>query len=117
MILLTACGEVQAIEETFALRDAPVQNRIGTPSFRRLLHHKILGARMMHHYRRRTLLGFQQEAGSQADAYVLFRLEQGEELGLVLQVRTGRIAEGIARAAILLMEEIANVRRVFGGYA
>src|SRR6266446_8812763 len=66
-----------------------------------LLHHKILSPRMMHHNGRCTLLRFQQEARSQPHAYVLLRLEQREELCLVLQIGTRWIAERIARAAIL----------------
>jgi len=65
---------------------------------------------MMHHNRRRALLGIQQEAGCQAHAYVLFGMKRREELGLILQVGAGWIAEGIARAAILLMKQIANMR-------
>ena len=64
---------------------------------------------MMHHNRRRALLGLQQEAGRQAHSYVLFGMEECEEFGLVLDMRAGGVAEGIARAAILLMEEVANV--------
>ena len=79
-----------------------------------ILHHKILSPRMMHHNRRRALLRLQQETRSQTHAHVLLRLEQREELCLVLQVRTRRIAERIPRPAILLMKEIADVRRVFG---
>jgi hypothetical protein len=66
---------------------------------------------MMHHNRRRALLGLQQEACRQAHSYVLFGMEECEEFGLVPpRDAAGWVAEGIARAAILLMEEVANMR-------
>src|SRR5208282_1611995 len=79
-----------------------------------VLHHKILSPLMMHHNRRGALLRLQQEPRSQPHAHVLLRLEQREQLCLVLQIWTRGIAEGIARTAILLMKQIANVRRVLG---
>lgn len=81
------------------------------------LHYKILRARMMHHNRRGTLLGFEQEAGSQAHADVLFRMEQCEEFGLILEVRARRISKRVTRPAIILIKEITNLGRVFGGDA
>ena len=39
-------------------------------------------------------------------------MQQREQLGLIFQVGARRIAERIARSLILLMEQIANVRRV-----
>src|SRR5258706_5075995 len=68
---------------------------------------------MVHDDRRRGLLWFQQDSTREPHADVLLRVEQGEEFGLVFQMRTRGISEGIARAAIFLVEEVANVRRVF----
>ncbi len=68
---------------------------------------------MVHNDGRSTLLGIQQKTGRQPHADVLFRIEKLEELGLVFEIRAGRIAEGIARSLILLMEEVANVRGIF----
>jgi hypothetical protein len=64
---------------------------------------------MMHRNRRRALLGLQQEAGRRAHAYVFFGMEECEEFALVLEMRAGWVAKGIARAAILLMKQIANM--------
>ena len=67
---------------------------------------------MMHHDRGSALLRLEQESGSQPHSDVFFRLEQGEELGLILQIGARRISEGIPRPAIFLMEQIANFRRI-----
>ena len=48
-------------------------------------------------------------------ADILVGLQQREQLGLVFEVGTGGIAKRIARAAILLMEEVADVRGVVAG--
>jgi hypothetical protein len=70
---------------------------------------------MVHHDRRSRLLGIEKERRSQPHAHILFRLEQCEQLRLILQVRARRITERIARPALLLMKEVANLRRVFPG--
>jgi hypothetical protein len=64
---------------------------------------------MMHRNRRRALLGLKQEAGGQAHSYVFFGMEECGEFDLIPETRAGWIAEGIARAAILLMKQIANM--------
>ena len=48
---------------------------------------------MVYNKRRRGLFRFQQEPGGEAHADRLFRMKQRKELGLVLEVRTRRIAE------------------------
>src|SRR6266403_549146 len=80
-------------------------------------YYKILRPGMVDHNRRRTLLGLEQESAGQPHADVLLRLEQRKQLRLILQIRTRRIAKRIPRSAILLMKQIANVRRVFAGDA
>src|SRR5712691_355656 len=60
------------------------------------LHHKILRTGMVYHDRRRGLLWLEQESAGQADADVLFWIEQREQLGLVFQVWTRWISERIA---------------------
>ena len=47
----------------------------------------------------------------------LFRFQQGKQLGLVFQVRARRIAKRIPRAAILLMKQIAQARRIVAANA
>ncbi len=90
-----------------------LDTNVGDISSSPLLNHKIFRAGMVDHDGRSGLLRLQQEAGGQAHADIFFRMEQREQLGLVLQIGTCRIAERIARAAILLVEQIANVRRIF----
>src|SRR5579864_2353585 len=82
---------------------------------RPLLNHKILCLRMMHHNCRSRLLRVHVEAGGQMDADVLFRLQDGKELGLVFQIGTGWIAERVARATVLLVEEVAGSWSVISG--
>src|SRR5579863_2093023 len=67
---------------------------------------------MMHDDRRGALLRLKQESRRESYADVFFGPEKSEELGLILEIRTGRIAERVARPAIFLMEEIANLRRI-----
>src|SRR3546814_7608151 len=62
---------------------------------------KVLGLRMMQHDRRGRLHRVELVRDGQHDAD-LRRLEQAQELLLVLQRRAGRVAEGVARAAIAL---------------
>ena len=62
------------------------------------------------------LLGVELVALAQADADA-FRAEQLEELALVGQVRARRIAEGIAAAAILLLQQAFHVAGLVGGEA
>src|SRR5271166_694445 len=70
---------------------------------------------MMRHDGRRALLRIEQEAGRQVHTDSLVGMQQREQLGLVLEVRTRRIAERIARPAIFLVKEIANMWRVVSG--
>src|SRR5215470_14564381 len=78
---------------------------------------EVLGARMMNDDGGGALLGFEEKTGSEPDADVLFGLEQGEELGLIFKVRACRVAEGVPRAAILLVKQVAYVGRVLAGDA
>ena len=75
-------------------------------------HHEILRPRMMHHQRRSTLLRLQQKPRGQPHSHILLRLQQDEQLRLILQIRARRIPKRIPRPAILLMEQIANRRRI-----
>jgi len=59
---------------------------------------------MMHDDGVGALLRFEVKALGQTDGDVLLGMKKGEALGLVLKVRAGRIAEGIARTAILLVK-------------
>ena len=81
------------------------------------LHYEVLGRGMVHDDGRGALLRIQQEAGGQVHANVLVRMDHREELGLVFEIRARRIAERVARAAIFLVEEIADVRRIVAGDA
>src|SRR5436309_2158445 len=80
-------------------------------------HYKVLRLRMMHHECRRGLLRLELETGRQSHADVLFRLEQREDLDLIFQVWTRRVSKRIARAAIFLMEEVADAGRVLAANA
>ena len=71
----------------------------------------------MDHDRRGRLFGLELEGFRQADADVLLRIEQGEQLSLVFEVRTRRIAERIPRPAVLLVEEVTDARGIFAGDA
>jgi len=61
-----------------------------------------------------ALFGFEEVALGEVDADVFFGLEEAEDLGLIFEVGAGGVAEGVAGAAILLMEEVADAGRVFG---
>jgi len=50
-------------------------------------------------------------------ANVLLRLQQAKYLRLVLEIGARWVAEGVARAAISLMEKVGDARRVVGGDA
>lgn len=91
------------------IEDARSRMQVGGCIF---LRHKIFCCRMVHYNRRRTLLRFQQESCSQAHADVFFGMEQRKQFCLIFQVRARGVAEAEARTAILLMKEIADVRRV-----
>ncbi len=79
--------------------------------------YKILGLGMVDDDGVGALLGLQVELLGEAHADVLLGLEQAEDLRLVLEVGAGGIAEGVTRAAIFLVEEIGDARRVFAGDA
>src|SRR5689334_18020218 len=78
-----------------------------------LLRDEVLRARMMYHDRARRLLRIELVSRRELHSHRLLRLQQREQLHLVRQIRTRRISEGEARAAVLLVEEVADVRRVF----
>lgn len=78
------------------------------------LHHKIFGLGMMDNYAVGALLRLKVEALGEMHADVFFGLEEAEDLGLIFEVGAGGVAEGVAGAAILLMEEVADAGRVFG---
>lgn len=59
----------------------------------RLLNYKILRARVVHHDSARTLLRFELERLRKLHADILLRLQQHEQLNLVLKIRTRRISE------------------------
>jgi hypothetical protein len=81
--------------------------------FRRFfLDHKILCPGMVHHDRRSRLLRLQKKPTGQTHSNVLLRMKQSKKLRLILQIRASRIAKRLPRAPILLMKQIANVRRV-----
>ena len=61
-----------------------------------------------------TLFGLEVVALGEADADVLLGLEELKDLGLVFEVGAGGVAEGVARAAVLLVEEVFDVGGVFG---
>src|SRR6185437_2510615 len=74
-------------------------------------HHKILRTGMVHHHRRSGLLRFNLERVGQRDPDLL-RMQNREQLGLVLEIRTRRIPKRVARAAVFLMEQISDPRRI-----
>jgi hypothetical protein len=57
---------------------------------------EVLRLRMMHDDGVGALLRFEVKALGQTDVVVLLRMQNREDLGLVLEIRAGRIAEGIA---------------------
>src|SRR3954471_10832343 len=75
---------------------------------------EVLGFRVMHDDRVRRLLRDELERLRQRHADPL-RVQQLDNLGAVLEVRTGRITEGVARPAVTLMcEQVGELRRVLG---
>src|SRR3546814_2798049 len=92
VLLLPVCLE---IEQRFLCGHDDAPHRT-TPS-----DGNVLGLRMMQHDRRGRLLRVELVLVGQHDAD-LRRLEQAQELLLVLQLRPGRVAEGVARAATAL---------------
>src|ERR1035441_9371520 len=71
----------------------------------------------MHHDRVRTLFRLQQKAFRQMHTDILLWLQKAEDLGLIFEVRTRRVAETVSRAAILLMEKVRDARGVCSGDA
>src|SRR3546814_16080070 len=70
----------------------------------------------MEHDRRRAL--FRMELVLVAELHPdLAGIEEAEKLVLVLQVRAGGIAEGVAAAAVALLEHLLHVAIVLGGEA
>ena len=67
---------------------------------------------MVHNQRRGGLLGLKLEPRRQSHSDVLLGMKQREDLRLVFKIRTRWITERVARPAILLMEEVADSRRV-----
>jgi hypothetical protein len=59
---------------------------------------------MVHHDAVGALLRLQVEALREAHADIFLRLKQTEDFCLIFQVGTGWVAEGVARAAIFLVE-------------
>src|SRR5262245_31965304 len=72
---------------------------------------KILGLRVVHHNGVGGLFGHEHEILAQRHADRL-RFEQLDDLRAVFKVRAGRIAEAVAAAAIVLLEQLANLRAV-----
>src|SRR6185312_2927900 len=72
-------------------------------------HHEILRTVMVHHHRRSRLLRFNLERVGQRNPD-FFRMQNREELGLILEIRTRRIPKRVARAAVFLMEKISDPR-------
>src|SRR5579875_1596406 len=67
---------------------------------------------MMHNERIGALFRFEMKALGQAHADVLFRLKQRKNLRLILKIRARRISKRVTRAAVLLVEEIADLLRI-----
>src|ERR1022692_4622183 len=76
------------------------------------LHHEVLRGGVVHDNGRGALLRIKQEPGGQMHTDVFVRMQQREQLRLVFQIGARRVSKRVARSAILLMEQIANVRRV-----
>jgi hypothetical protein len=60
------------------------------------LRHEILRRRMVHHDRRRALLGFEEKSRRQFHADVFLWMQQSEEFRLIFQVGTSRVAKAVA---------------------
>ena len=73
-------------------------------------HREILGLGVVQYDRRGRLLRVELKALAEGEPDAI-GAEQVEDLFLVLQVRTGGIAEGIARAAIALLQKPVAVAR------
>src|SRR3546814_13732562 len=77
---------------------------------------EVFRLRVMEHDRRRAL--FRMELVLVAELHPdLAGIEEAEKLVLVLQVRAGGIAEGVAAAAVALLEHLLHVAIVLGGEA
>ncbi len=61
--------------------------------------------------------GIQQKSCRELHADVFVRMQQRKQLCLVLQIRASGIAERVARSAILLVEQVPDVRRVVARHA
>ena len=72
---------------------------------------------MVHDNAVSALLGLQVETFCEPHTDVLLGLEQTEDLRLIFEIGAGRVAEGVTGAAILLVKEIGDSRRVFAGDA
>src|SRR5262245_42580199 len=94
---------------------------IGSPprsstALRPLSHRKILRLAMRHDDRRGRLLGVELVLLAQGDADLL-RPQQLQQLPLVAEIGAGRVAEGVAAAAIALVQHGVEVARLLGGEA
>src|SRR5688572_3994987 len=76
-------------------------------------HVEVLRFRLMHDNRAGALLRIDLPVLGEHAADAL-RLEQSEEFFLIGHIRARRIAEAVTRAAVVLGEQFANLRRVFG---
>src|ERR1051326_6948716 len=81
------------------------------------IHHEVLGLGMVDDDGGGGLFGLELEGVCKADADGLLGMQQREELGLVFEVGAGRVSEGVARAAVLLVEEVGDARGVVLGDA
>ena len=98
-----------------------ILGRFGTQSWNlELLNARIPGyveiscLRMVGDKRRRRLFRFELELIAQLQADPC-RVEQLEQLGLIFQVRTGGVSERVAAAAVVLLEELSDARRIVAG--
>src|SRR5688500_6420347 len=77
---------------------------------------EVLRLRMKHDDRRRRLLGIELILLGQRDTDAV-RLEQAEELLLVGEIGARGIAEGVAAAAVALVQHLVHRAGVLGGEA
>ena len=83
--VVAACGG-QVGNAASALHTVVRSFDAALPPLRLTSDHKILRRRVMHHNRRRTLFGLEQESRRETYADILFRLKKSEQFRLIFQV-------------------------------
>jgi hypothetical protein len=93
------------------------QNEHATAATLILVHHKVLGLRMVDDNGGCRLFRLELEARGQVHADCFLGMEQCDNLRLVFQIGARRISKRVARAAILLVKQIGDAFGIVPGNA